>query len=297
MIHINKAILPLSGFTHDFLPATKTMPKEMMPIVDRPLIQYAVEEAANAGFTDIIFITGRGKRIIEDHFDKAYELEEELAAGGKNHVLAELRQQLPANMNFSSLHLRNEYGYGDALLDAQAFIGREPFAVVMPDQLIDGDPSALRQIKDTFLSTGQTVIGMQKLSDKTPAGVQSVNAALPAQQRFLETRYEGGNASPADSFGYVGRYIFTPAVFECLSRLKAGGRERIELQDALSELSTVENVMQCDIRGRRYDCSKKMDCMKAMIEFGLKHPAIGSELSAYVAALKARKRIRPAAQR
>lgn len=297
MIHISKAIFPLSGFTYDFFPATKTMPKEMMPIVDRPLIQYAVEEAANAGFTDIIFITGRGKRIIEDHFDKAYELEEELAAGGKDRVLAELRQQLPTNMNFSSLHLRNSYGYGDALLGAQAFIGYEPFAVVMPDQLIDGDPSALRQIKDTFLSTGQSVIGIQKLSDETPDGFQCVNTALPAQQQVLARRFAGGNASPANSSGYVGRYIFTPTVFECLSRLKAGGRERIELQDALSELSTVDNVMQCDIRGRRYDCSKKMDYMKAMIEFGLKHPAIGSELAAYVAALKAKKRVRPAAQR
>lgn len=297
MIEISKAIFLLSDFANGFLPATKTMPKEMMPIVDKPLIQYAVEEAAGAGFTDIMFISRRGNRIIEDHFDKAYELEEELVASGKDHVLAELRRQLPVNMRFSSLHLRNEYGQGDALLCAQAFIGPGAFAVMMPDQLIDGEPSAMHQIKDAFLLARRSVIGVQNRDSETPDPFHNVGAALPTQHRVEKIHASGESESASDEFKHVGRYIFTPAVFDCLSHLRASGRERIEMRDVLFAMPAFEDPVQCAIQGSRYDCGKKMGYMKAMTDYGMKHPSIRYELSTYIAALKAKKRMRLAARR
>lgn len=295
MNQITKAVIPLSGFTNVFLPATKAMPKEMMPIVDKPLIQYAVEEAADAGITDIIFITGRGKRIIEDHFDKAYELEEELIASGKDNVLVELRRQLPANMHFAAMHFRSEYGYGNALLCAQAFIGREAFAVVMPDQLIDAKPSALRQLIDTFDETGRSVIGVQDFRGRMAP--KTISTAPPEENDTQDINAKTETETTTDFFRHVGRYIFNAAALDCLSRLRDGGQARIGLNDLLSVLKDVDDTMQCELQGCRYDCSSKVEYMKAMTAYGMKHPAIGSDLSAYVATLKSGKRVRAAARR
>lgn len=297
---IRKAVIPLSSFANGFLPATKAMPREMMPIVDKPLIQYAVEEAADAGITDIIFVTGRGKRIVEDHFDKAYELEEELAAHGKDKVLSDLQRQLPANMHFASMHLRGEYGYGDALLTARAFIGDEPFAVILPEHLIDADPSAMRQITGQFQTTGRSIVGIQSCQLETVPQPEKISAALLAEKSLhrLQNAHDTSGSRPAgNSTVQVGRCVFTPIVFDCLNTLRAAGKEYIGLRELFSALPEFEEAMTFEIRGHRYDCGSKVDYMKAMTEYGMKHPAIGLELSAYIVALKAKKRVRPATQR
>lgn len=299
MKRISKAVVPLSSFSNGFLPATKAMPREMMPIVDKPLIQYTVEEAAGAGITDIIFVTGRGKRIIEDHFDKAYELEEELAAHGKEKVLSELQRQLPANMHFACVHLRGDYGYGDALLCARAFIGDEAFAVMLPEHLIDAEPSAMRQITEHFQATERSIIGVQSSRHQTLQHPEEISVALSALGRLPSVRNvsdAGGSEATKNSIVQVGRSIFTPMVFDCLSALKAAGKDRIGLGELFSAIPAFEETMTFDIQGHRYDCGSKIDYMKAMTDYGMKHPAIGLELTAYVAALKANKRVRRAAQ-
>lgn len=300
MKQIRKAVIPLSSFVHGFLPATKAMPREMMPIVDKPLIQYAVEEAADAGITNIIFVTGRGKRIIEDHFDKAYELEEELAADGKEKILSELQRQLPANMHFAAVHLRGEYGYGDALLCARAFLGDEAFAVMLPEQLIDAEPSAMRQITEQFQATGRSIIGVQSSGHQTGSLPEEIGVSQLAKGSLLllQNMPGTGRSEPTgNSIEQVGRSIFNPTIFDCLHALRAAGKEFIGLGELFSAIPAFEKAMTFEVQGRRYDCGSKVGYMKAMTDYGMKHPAIGSELSAYVAALKAKKRIRVATHR
>jgi UTP--glucose-1-phosphate uridylyltransferase len=288
MTKIRKAVFPVAGLGTRFLPATKASPKEMLPVVDKPLIQYAVEEAAAAGITEMIFVTGRGKRSIEDHFDKAYELESELASHGKVKLLKEMQTLLPDNLHYSYVRQSEALGLGHAVLCAQPLVGDEPFAVVLADDLIDAEVPVLTQMIDLYEQHSCSVIGVQNVPlDQTQQyGIvrpQSLGVRIHRVSEIVE-KPQPENAP--STLGVVGRYVFTPQIFDFLENVSPGTGGEIQLTDAVAAMLAQQQVLAYEFKGHRYDCGTKIGYLEAAVAYGLKHPAIGEELSSFIAQLQ-----------
>ena len=281
---ITKAVFPVAGIGSRFLPATKASPKEMMPIVDKPLIQYAVEEAVEAGITDMIFITGRNKRTIEDHFDKAYEVESELAAQGKTELLEMVRSVIPRGINCIYIRQAETLGLGHAVLCARPVVNDQPFAVILADDLIDGEPPVLRQMKNVFDRHGYSVLAVQEIPPEQSRqyGMVRHEPIEGNVERVTAIVEKPEPAAAPSNLAVVGRYILTPRIFHHLERVAPGAGGEIQLTDAIASLLADEKVLACRFRGTRYDCGSKLGYLQAMVAFGRKHPEVGDAFDAYL---------------
>ena len=288
MQKITKAVFPVAGMGTRFLPATKASPKEMLPIVDKPLIQYAVEEAVEAGCTDIVFITGRNKRSIEDHFDKAYELETELERKNKNALLEIAQNILPEGVNLMYIRQTEALGLGHAVLCAAPAVGNEPFAVILADDLIDAPKGALAQMMDVYNATGSSVLGVETV-DPSQTGSYGIVEIAPkdAYQRVTSIVEKPKPADAPSNLAVVGRYILTPAIFDLLRHTQAGAGGEIQLTDAIATLLQQETVLAHAFSGQRYDCGSKLGYLQATLAYGCKHPEVGAEFAKMVASYKA----------
>lgn len=271
-----------------FLPATKASPKEMLPIVDKPLIQYAVEEAVAAGITELIFITGRNKRSIEDHFDKAYELETELENRNKKKLLELVQGIVPDNVSCIYIRQTEALGLGHAVLCAKPVVGDEPFAVILADDLIDGEPGAVEQMVRVFNETHSSVLGVETVAREETGSYGIVEIQPNAQGREqVSSIVEKPHPDVAPSnLAVVGRYILTPRIFDKLINTPAGAGGEIQLTDAIAALLKEEPVLAYAFDGVRYDCGSKIGYLKATVELGLKHHEVGREFAAYLAGLQ-----------
>ncbi len=284
MDKVRKAVFPVAGLGTRFLPATKASPKEMLPIVDKPLIQYAVEEAVAAGITDLIFIIGRSKRAIADHFDKAYELEIELEQRGKKETLEELRNMLPSNVNCIYIRQAEALGLGHAVQCAYPAVGEEPFAVILADDLIDGTPPVMKQMVDLYDYYHSSIVGVQNVAaDETSS--YGIVSAQPMADRLNKVDLIVEKPQPENApstLGVVGRYILTPRIFHHLAHLKRGTGGELQLTDAIDELIKEQQVLAYEFLGTRYDCGSKIGYLEATVEYALKHPQVKDEFTAYL---------------
>ena len=284
MNKVRKAVFPVAGMGTRFLPATKASPKEMLPIVDKPLIQYAVEEAVGAGITDLIFITGRTKRAIADHFDKAYELETELEQRGKNQMLEELRNILPSNVNCIYIRQAEALGLGHAVRCAYPAVGEEPFAVILADDLIDSEPPVMKQMVDLYDYYHSSIVGVQNVAAEETASYGIVSAKPMADNLSkVDLIVEKPKPENAPStLGVVGRYILTPRIFHHLNQLQRGSGGELQLTDAIAELIKEQQVLAYEFSGIRYDCGSKIGYLQATVEYALKHPQVKEEFAAFL---------------
>ncbi len=278
---ITKAVLPVAGLGTRFLPATKASPKEMLPIVDKPIIQYAVEEAQRVGIKDFLFITGKHKRAIEDHFDKAYELEERLKASGKIKLLEKIN--CFENLNFAYIRQKEPKGLGDAILYAKPFVNNEPFVVILSDDLIDPEYSVLEDMIKIYEETKSSVIALEEVpwSDVSRYGIVAGKKIGEFYQ--IEDMVEKPEQSKAPSnLAIIGRYILTPQIFKYLEKVQPGKGGEIQLTDALRMLLDEAPIYGYVIKGHRYDAGEKLGYLKTIIEFALKDPELSSELKSFL---------------
>ncbi|MCA1977919.1 MAG: UTP--glucose-1-phosphate uridylyltransferase GalU [Thiobacillus sp.] len=286
MQKVKKAVFPVAGLGTRFLPATKASPKEMLPIVDKPLIQYAVEEAMDAGITDIIFISSRTKRTVEDHFDKAYELETELEARGKRRVLELVQSIRPAGVNFIYIRQAEALGLGHAVLCAQPVVGNEPFAVILADDLLDGTPAVMKQMVDQYNYYQCSVLGVQQVPREDTAAYGIVDAT-PMAERVSRVNAIVEKPKPEEApstLGVVGRYILTPRIFHHIQHLKPGAGGELQLTDAIAALLKEQQVLAYAYDGVRYDCGSKLGYLQATVEYALKHGEVSEDFAAYLKA-------------
>ena len=291
MKKLTKAVFPVAGMGTRFLPATKASPKEMLPVVDKPLIQYAVEEAYEAGIRHMIFVTGRSKRAIEDHFDTAYELEAELKAAGKQVLLDVVHSVQPDDMFCSYVRQARALGLGHAVLCAEHLVGDEPFAVLLADDLMRGKaggPGVLKQMADVFAQQQSSVLAVQEvpLAQVHRYGIvagERMNDQLVSVQKMVEK--PKADVAPS-RLAVAGRYILTPAVFD---RIRAGGRGvqgEIQLTDGIAGLLANEKVLAYSYEGKRYDCGSKEGFLQATVELALQHPEVHDDFRNYLKQLK-----------
>jgi UTP--glucose-1-phosphate uridylyltransferase len=288
MVAISKAVFPVAGLGTRFLPATKASPKEMLPIVDKPLIQYAAEEAIAAGATGLIFITGRNKRSIEDHFDNAAELEASLEASGKTQMLEALKGILPSHVSCIFIRQPRALGLGHAVLCAKPVVGDAPFSVILADDLIDADVAVSKQMAEVYAKHKGSVLGVEDVAPEETANYGIVDA-FQIEQNLLQLKSIVEKPKPADApstLAVVGRYILTPRIFECLERVEPGKGGEIQLTDGISDLLTKENVYAYRFAGKRYDCGSKLGFMKANVELAMKHHEIAQEFRYYLKELQ-----------
>ncbi len=286
---VRKAVFPVAGLGTRFLPATKASPKEMLPVVDKPIIQYAVEEAVAAGMTELIFITGRTKRAIEDHFDRARELEETLEAKGKAMELENLRAILPDGVSCIYIRQAEPRGLGHAVLCAKAAVGDEPFAVVLPDDLIDdGDRGCLSQMTAVFQKDSASLVAVETVpkEDTDKYGIVSTKGGKGRAVELTGILEKPSPAKAPSTLAVVGRYILTPGIFEELEATGEGAGGEIQLTDAIAGLLKKETVKAFRFEGRRYDCGTKLGFLEATVALGLKHPEIGKEFKALLRAYR-----------
>ena len=281
---LRKAVFPVAGLGSRFLPATKASPKEMLPIVDKPLIQYAVEEAAAAGITEMIFVTGRNKRAIEDHFDKAYELETELERQGKSALLATLRSVLPEGVRCVYIRQAEPLGLGHAVLCAQPVVGEEPFAVLLADDLMDAEPPAMSRMAQIFSREGCALLGVEEVPrDQTQSyGIVTIERMQGDWARIQSIVEKPKPAEAPSNLAVIGRYVLTPRIFELLGEVTPGAGGEIQLTDAVSALLAHERVLAVRLPGRRFDCGTKLGYLEATLELGLRHPEIGDDFARYL---------------
>lgn len=280
---ITKAVIPAAGLGTRFLPATKASPKEMLPLVDKPLIQYVVEEAVGAGIREIIIITGRGKRAIEDHFDISFELEETLRQNGKLELMESLRK-ISDMADFCYIRQRQALGLGHAILSAKNLIGDEPFAVLLGDDIIDHPTSALQQMIDLYQKNQAPLIGIQKVpkSEVRQYGVIDAEAAVDGLYKINDLVEKPSPKEAPSNLAVIGRYILTPEIFELLEKTKPGKNNEIQLTDALKELARLRNMYGYVIQGKRFDAGDKLGFLKATVEMGLKNPELGKEFRKFL---------------
>lgn len=288
MKKITKAVFPVAGLGTRFLPATKASPKEMLPIVDIPLIQYAVEEAIAAGVTELIFVTGRNKRSIPDHFDTSFELEAKLESSGKTKTLEAIRKILPKGVTCIYIRQAEALGLGHAVLCAKSVVGDEPFAVILADDLVDGAVPAMQQMTELYDQTGCSILGVEDVLPNETASYGIVDVG-GEQGDTSEVKSIVEKPKPEDApstLAVVGRYVLTPKIFDLLENVQPGKGGEIQLTDAISALLEYEKVLAYRFAGKRYDCGSKLGYMKANVEFALKHAEIGEEFSQYLKQLK-----------
>ncbi len=287
MKKLTKAVFPVAGLGSRFLPATKASPKEMMPIVDKPLIQYAVEEAVAAGMTDLVFITGRSKRAIEDHFDKAYELETELEMRGKAELLKIVRDTVPSHVNCIYIRQAEALGLGHAVLCAAPVVGDEPFAVLLADDLLDAsnDLPVMRQMVDVFNYNRCSVLGVMNVDREQTKqyGIVSTERDSGEIQRVTGIVEKPKPEDAPSTQAVIGRYILTGRIFDHLRQLTPGAGGELQLTDAIASLLREEAVLAYQFKGVRYDCGPKLGYLQATVELGLKHPEVGAEFAAFLA--------------
>lgn len=279
---IKKAVFPVAGMGTRFLPATKASPKEMLPVVDKPLIQYAVEEALAAGIKEMVFVTGRSKRSIEDHFDKAYELETELERRGKHEMLEYVRTLMPADMKCVFIRQAEALGLGHAVLCAQPVVGNEPFAVLLADDLLDGEPAVMRQMVDVYDYYKCSVLGVQQVprEDTRSYGIVA-SKPLKEDLEAVHAIVEKPKPEEAPStLAVVGRYVLTPRIFHHLAHLGKGAGGEIQLTDGIAALMAEEQVLAYRYHGKRYDCGSKIGYLEATLAMARKHPDVGAEFEA-----------------
>jgi UTP--glucose-1-phosphate uridylyltransferase len=289
---LTKAVFPVAGMGSRFLPATKASPKEMMPVVDKPLIQYAVDEAVAAGITEMIFITGRNKRAIEDHFDKAYEVETELAARGKFDLLQLVQGVLPKSVNCIYIRQPEPLGLGHAVLCAKPVIDNEPFAVLLADDLIDGEPPVLKQMAEVYERMQCSVLGVQQI-ERDQTRQYGIVDPVPMGEGLDRIRAIVEKPDPEQApsrIAVVGRYILTPQIFLHLEHVEPGAGGEIQLTDAIAALIKTDDVVAYRFQGTRYDCGSKLGYLAATVAFGRKHPEVGEEFEALLAQLHGRSR-------
>ncbi|WP_321840468.1 UTP--glucose-1-phosphate uridylyltransferase GalU [Paraburkholderia bannensis] len=285
MLNVNKAIFPVAGLGTRFLPATKASPKEMLPVVDKPLIQYAVEEAMAAGITEMIFVTGRSKRAIEDHFDKSYEIESELETRGKQKLLELVRSIKPSHVHCAYVRQPEALGLGHAVLCAEKLIGDQPFAVMLADDLLDGKRPVLAQMVDVFDHYHSSVIGVEQVPREDTRSYGIVDGkewedSIIKMSNIVEK--PAPDVAPSN-LGVVGRYVLKPRIFKHLRALKPGAGGELQLTDAIQALLADEQVLAYRYDGQRYDCGSKIGYLKATVEFALRHPEVASDFQHYLA--------------
>ncbi len=288
MSKVKKAVFPVAGLGTRFLPATKASPKEMLPIVDKPLIQYAVEEAAAAGIEEMIFITGRSKRAIEDHFDKAYELENELTLKNKTALLEEVRNLLPKSIKCIYIRQPEALGLGHAVLCARPAIGEEPFAVLLADDLLDGEPPVMKQMTDVFAEERCSLLaGMNvPLSETANYGIVGSTAIDERLERIERIVEKPAPEKAPSTLAVVGRYLLTPRIFYHLENVRPGSGGEIQLTDAIAALLAEERVLAYRYHGTRFDCGSKIGYLQATIEFARRHPEVGTAFNTYLKTLE-----------
>lgn len=290
MKQIRKAVFPVAGLGSRFLPATKAQPKEMLPIVDKPLIQYAVEEAVAAGITDMVFITGRNKRAIEDHFDKAYELETELEAAGKARLLELVQNVIPKHINCIFIRQSEPLGLGHAVLCARPVVGDEPFAVLLADDFMDvadDQKPVLAQMTAIFSDEDASLLAVQDVPrvDTKQYGIISIES-YKNDLSLINNIVEKPHPDVAPStLAVVGRYVLTNRIFDCLEGLGKGAGGEIQLTDGIARLMQTEKVFSYRYAGQRYDCGSKLGYLKATLAMGLKHPETGTAFAEYMKAM------------
>ena len=281
LTRIHKAVFPVAGLGTRFLPATKAIAKEMLPVVDKPLMQYAVEEAYEAGIRHMIFVTGRSKRAIEDHFDTAYELESELKANGKSDLLELVRSIVPEDMVCSYVRQPRALGLGHAVLCAEPLVGNEPFAVLLPDDLMcgpEGGPNVLAQMVDVFQDFQTSLVAVQEVPLEHVKRYGIV-AGEQVGDRIMKVRQMVEKPSPDEApsrMGVSGRYILTPAVFEEIRNNPRGAGGEIQLTDGIAKLMATEGVHAYQYQGKRYDCGSKLGFLEATVDFALKHEEVAA---------------------
>lgn len=276
---IKKAVFPVAGLGTRFLPATKANPKEMLPVVDKPLIQYAVEEAIQSGITELIFITGRNKRSIEDHFDKNEELETSLLASNKSILLESIRSIIPSHVKCIYTRQSEPLGLGHAVLQAKTIINHEPFAVILADDLTDAKTPVLKQLILQHQKEQASVIAIENIPQEKTVQYGIVHVQNPINNLYkINSIVEKPQPQDAPStLGVIGRYVFNPQIFDCLEKIPAGKGGEIQLTDAIQMLLEQQSIFAYQFEGKRYDCGDKLGFMKANIEFAKKHPEIGKD--------------------
>jgi UTP--glucose-1-phosphate uridylyltransferase len=291
MKKITKAVFPVAGLGTRFLPVTKASPKEMLPIVDKPLIQYAVEEAAAAGVSDMIFITGRNKRAIEDHFDKAYELETELQLRNKTALLEQVQAATPRVINCVYIRQTEALGLGHAVLCAEPVVVDEPFAVLLADDLIDAPVPVMKQMIDLAARENASVIGVMNVAPEETGSYGIVEAENePAGERIgrivriVEKPKPGTSPS---TLAVVGRYVLSPRIFHHLRTMPPGAGGEIQLTDGIARLMQEERVLAYEFEGRRYDCGSKLGYLEATVDYGLQHEEVGAAFGRFLAGRRA----------
>jgi len=289
---VKKAIIPAAGLGTRFLPATKAMPKEMLPIVDKPTIQYIIEEAIESGIEDIIIVTGKGKRAIEDHFDYAPELEQNLLEKGKMELLEKVRQS--SNVDIHYIRQKEPKGLGHAVWCARNFIGNEPFAVLLGDDIVQAETPGLRQLINQYEETLSSVIGVQTVGENEthrygivdPSGSQGRRYQV---ENFVEKPAPGTAPS---NLAIMGRYVFTPEIFNFLEQQEIGAGGEIQLTDAIQKLNTIQRVFAYDFEGKRYDVGEKLGFIETTLEFAIQHEDLREDILRFMDQLLKREQIK-----
>jgi UTP--glucose-1-phosphate uridylyltransferase len=286
---VRKAVFPVAGLGTRFLPATKAQPKEMLPLVDKPIIQYGVEEAVAAGVANIILVSGRGKNAIEDHFDVSVELETFLEARGKREQLDEIRK-ISNMINFAYVRQGEPLGLGHAVLVARELVGAEPFAVILGDDVIDADPPAIRQLMDVFEQVDGPVLAVERVprEDISSYGVIAIEPAARLGEGIYQVRdlveKPPRDEAPSD-LAIIGRYILTPDIFPALAATKSDRTGEIQLTNGLRALLKARPIYACEVKGVRHDTGNKLGFLKAVVYFALRRPDLAAKFSAYLTSL------------
>lgn len=282
MKKVKKAIIPAAGLGTRFLPATKAMPKEMLPIVDKPTIQYIVEEAIASGIEDIIIVTGKGKRAIEDHFDNAFELEENLVQKGKYDLLEKVKE--PSKVEIHFIRQKEPKGLGHAVWCARKFIGDEPFAVLLGDDIVQAEIPCLKQLINEYDESGSSVIGVQTVPDSETHRYGIVDPSERTGRRYAVNNFveKPKQGTAPSNLAIMGRYILTPEIFNFLENQEFGAGGEIQLTDAIKELNKEQPVYAYDFEGKRFDVGEKIGFIKTTIEFSLQHPDLRQEVLQFI---------------
>ncbi|WP_410984303.1 UTP--glucose-1-phosphate uridylyltransferase GalU [Bacillus cereus] len=282
MKKVRKAIIPAAGLGTRFLPATKAMPKEMLPIVDKPTIQYIVEEAIASGIEDIIIVTGKGKRAIEDHFDHSFELEENLLAKEKFELLAKVQESSKINIHY--IRQKEPKGLGHAVWCARKFIGNEPFAVLLGDDIVQADKPCLRQLMDEYDQTKASVIGVQTVPENETHRYGVIDPLEQKDRRYQVRTFveKPAQGTAPSNLAIMGRYILTPEIFELLEEQQIGAGGEIQLTDAIQRLNETQRVFAYDFEGKRYDVGEKLGFIQTTIEMAMQHKELKEDLLNYM---------------
>jgi UTP--glucose-1-phosphate uridylyltransferase len=283
-MRLKKVVFPVAGHGSRFLPATKATPKEMLPVVDKPLIQYAVEEALEAGFTELIFITGKTKRAITDHFDQTLEIGVSNMTDKKKQLFDEMNNIIPKSASCIYIRQGEPLGLGHAILQAKPVLGDEPFAVVLADDLIDAKPGVLKQMMDRYDDSNTSLIAVEKIkkADSIHYGMIKIDSFNKALANIIDIIEKPEPVDAPSDFGVVGRYIFTNQILDYLAKTNVGTGNEIQLTDAIKSMLATNNVSAYEFSGTRYDCGDKLGFVKANIEYALKNNDFGVELESYL---------------